>query len=352
MIARAAIGLDGLLAALFRPADPVEQPVDDEPAAAGVRDLRTAWGIGTCGTRSDRTTLTVMALAHNGSVEIYYETFGDPADPTLVLVNGLGSQCINFRTEWCDRFAAKGFQVVRLDNRDVGLSTHFSDVTPDLAGLIAALMAGEPADAPYTLSDMAADVVAVLDALGLEQAHVMGLSMGGMIVQTLAIEHPQRLRSMTSVMSTTGELDVGQPSPEARSRLFAPPATDRESAIANHLAGLRIWGSPGKVDEEAQARFAGEAYDRAFDPAGVGRQIMARHGERLPGRRVARSVHVPTLVMHGSADTLIDPSGGRRTAELIPGARFVLMEGMGHDYPQAYWDEWVELVIDHAIEAN
>ena len=216
-----------------------------------------------------------MALARNGRVEIYYETFGDPADPTLVLVNGLGSQCINFRTEWCDRFAAKGFQVVRMDNRDVGLSTHFSDVTPDLAGLIAALMAGEPVTAPYRLSDMAADVVAVLDALGVERAHVMGLSMGGMIVQTLAIEHPRRLRSMTSVMSTTGELDVGQPSPEARDRLFAPPATDRESAIANHLAGLRIWGSPGKVDEEAQARFAGEAYDRAFDPAGVGRQIMA-----------------------------------------------------------------------------
>jgi pimeloyl-ACP methyl ester carboxylesterase len=292
-----------------------------------------------------------MAFAHNGSVEIYYETFGDPADPTLVLVNGLGSQCINFRTEWCGRFAAKGFQVVRLDNRDVGLSTHVSDVTPDLAGLIAALTAGESAEAPYMLSDMAADVVAVLDALGLEQAHVMGLSMGGMIVQTLAIEHPQRLRSMTSVMSTTGELDVGQSSLEARNRLFAPPATDRQSAIANHLAGLRIWGSPGKVDEEAQARFAGEAYDRAFDPAGVARQIMAvtasgSRADALP------HVHVPTLVMHGSADTLIDPSGGRRTAELIPGARFVLMEGMGHDYPHAYWDEWVELVTDHAVAAS
>src|SRR3954469_15117319 len=292
-----------------------------------------------------------MALAHNGSVEIYYETFGDPADPTLVLVNGLGSQCINFRNEWCDRFAAKGFHVVRMDNRDVGLSTHFSHVKPDLAGLIDALAAGEPADAPYRLSDMAADVVAVLDALGVERAHVMGLSMGGMIVQTLAIEHAGRLRSMTSVMSTTGELDVGQPSPAARDRLFAPPATDRESAIANHLAGLRIWGRPAQVDEEAQARFAGEAYDRAFDPAGVGRQIMAVTASGSRADALAH-VHVPTLVMHGSVDALIDPSGGRRTAELIPGARFVLMEGIGHDYPRAYWDEWVELVTGHAAAAG
>lgn len=201
------------------------------------------------------------------------------------------------------------------------------------------------------LTDMADDVVAVLDALGVERAHVMGLSMGGMIVQTLAIEHPERLRSMTSVMSTTGEHDVGESSPEARERLFAPPATDRESAIANHLAGLRIWGSPGKVDQEAQTRFAGEAYDRAFDPAGVARQIM---GVTASGSRAdaLTRVRIPTLVMHGSADTLIDPSGGRRTAELIPGARFVLLEGMGHDYPQAYWDEWVGLVTDHASSAG
>jgi pimeloyl-ACP methyl ester carboxylesterase len=198
---------------------------------------------------------------------------------------------------------------------------------------------------------MAADVVAVLDALGVERAHVMGLSMGGMIVQTLAIEHPERLRSITSVMSTTGELDVGQPSPEAQARLFAPPATDRASAIANHLAGLRIWGSPGHVDEEAQSAYAGEAFDRAFDPAGVARQLMGitASGARADG---LRQVSVPTLVLHGSADRLIDPSGGRRTAELVPGARFVLMEGMGHDYPRAFWDEWVDLVATHATEAE
>ncbi len=292
-----------------------------------------------------------MAYATNGPVQIYYETFGDPSDPTLVLVNGLGSQCINYRTEWCERFVAQGFQVVRMDNRDVGLSTHFSDVTPDLAGVLAVISSGEPADVPYRLSDMAADVIAVLDTLGVDRAHVMGVSMGGMIVQALAIEYPERLRSIVSVMSNTGEVEYGQPTPEARARLFGPPATNREEAVQNHLAGLRIWGSPGKVDEDAQARFAGEAYDRAFDPAGVGRQMVAITASG-PRADALGHVRVPTLVLHGSADTLITPSGGQRTAELIPGAEFVLLDGMGHDYPVAFWDEWVEVVTAHAAKAD
>jgi pimeloyl-ACP methyl ester carboxylesterase len=292
-----------------------------------------------------------MAYASNGPVQIFYETFGDPSDPTLVLVNGLGSQCINYRTEWCERFVAKGYHVVRMDNRDVGLSTHFTEVAPDVAGVVASIAKGEPADVPYTLSDMAADVIAVLDALGVDRAHVMGLSMGGMIVQTLAIEHPERLRSVTSVMSSTGEPEYGQGTPEARALLFGPPAADRDEAIANHLAELRVWGSPGKVDEAAQARFAGEAFDRAFDPGGVARQMMAvtASGSRA---ETLRDVRVPTLVVHGSADTLIDASGGRRTAELIPDAKFVLLDGLGHDYPVAYWDEWVEIVTEHTADAD
>jgi pimeloyl-ACP methyl ester carboxylesterase len=289
-----------------------------------------------------------MAFAQNGTTSIYYETFGDPADPTLVLVNGLGSQCINYRVEWCQRFVAKGFHVVRMDNRDVGLSTIFDHVEPDLAGMLQAVSEGRTPEVAYTLSDMGADVVAVLDALDVERAHVMGLSMGGMIVQTLAIEHPDRLLTMTSVMSTTGDPDVGQSTPKAQARLFGPGATDRASAIANHLAGLAVWGSPGLVDEERQAQYAGEAFDRSFHPAGVARQII---GVGASGSRAEalRTVSVPTLVLHGSADTLIDPSGGRATAEAIPGARFELIEGMGHDYPEVFWDRWVGLVAEHAL---
>jgi pimeloyl-ACP methyl ester carboxylesterase len=288
-----------------------------------------------------------MAMAHHGDVEIYYETFGSPSQPPLLLVNGLGSQCINYRTEWCERFAAAGFFVIRYDNRDVGLSSKFSDVRPDVAGLVRKLAEGQSVDVPYRLSDMAADGLAVLDDLNIERAHVMGVSMGGMIVQTMALEHPDRLLSLTSVMSTTGDPDVGRSSPEAQKRIMAPPAPDREAYIAGHLAGLRIWGSPACYDEERLSANAAEAYDRCFDPAGTARQMMAIISS---GSRTAAlaSVRVPTLVVHGDADTLVDVSGGRRTADAIPGARFVLLAGMGHDYPPSYWDRIIDLVKAHA----
>ena len=278
-----------------------------------------------------------MATAHNGSVAIHYETFGDPADPALLLVNGLGSQCINYRTEWCELFVAEGFFVIRFDNRDVGLSTHFDGV--------------DPKDVPYTVRDMAADAVAVLDDLGIDRAHALGLSMGGMIVQTLAIEHPDRLLSMTSMMSSTGDADVGLPSEEAKALLFGPPTSDRESYVARQLDGLRIWGSPAHFDEERITAFANEAFDRSFDPAGQARQLMAimRSGSRT---EALGAVTTPALVIHGDADRLVDQSGGRRTAEAIPDARFELVEGMGHDYPPALWPTIVRLVTDHARAAS
>ena len=197
---------------------------------------------------------------------------------------------------------------------------------------------------------MALDALAVLDACGVERAHVMGLSMGGMIAQTLAIEHPERLLSMTSAMSTTGEPEYMRSSPEAYALLTGPPATDRESYIANQIAGLRVWGSPAFADEARWRELAGRAFDRAFTPDGAGRQFFAvgASGSRADG---LRTVTVPTLVIHGSADTLIDPIGGRRTAELVPGARFELIDGMGHDYPPELWSRWVDLVTEHAASA-
>jgi pimeloyl-ACP methyl ester carboxylesterase len=277
-----------------------------------------------------------MPIATNAQCQLYYETFGTTDRPTLLMVNGLGSQCTNYPVEWCERFVSAGFHVIRFDNRDVGLSTHFGDAPLDDRG------------AAYRLIDMADDAVAVLDAAGVERAHVMGLSMGGMIVQQLAIHHRERLESMVSVMSRTGEAEFGQSTAEALAQLTGPPATNRDEAIESHLAGQRIWGSPAFADEERSRATAGRAFDRCFDPGGTRRQFMAVQAsgswaDDLP------NVTTRTLVMHGDSDTLIDVSGGRRTAELIPDARFVEIEGMGHDYPPELWDRWVEEVATFCL---
>jgi pimeloyl-ACP methyl ester carboxylesterase len=270
-----------------------------------------------------------MAHARNGDVQLWYETFGDPADPALLLVNGLGSQCVNFRSEWCERFAAAGFLTIRFDNRDVGLSTSFDDVPP-----------GEVA---YTLGDMAGDAVAVLDALGIDRAHVLGVSMGGMIVQTVAIEHPERVLSLTSVMSSTGDPDVGNPTEDALALITAPAPTTREEYLDRQVQAILTWGSPEWIDEDRIRAWQGEAFDRCFHPAGQTRQMAAI--VTAPSRTEALAkVEVPTLVIHGTADRLVDPSGGVRTAEAVPGARLELIEGMGHDYPPQVWDRIVGLV--------
>lgn len=272
-----------------------------------------------------------MAEAPNGNCTLYYDTFGSPAHPTLLLVNGLGSQCINFDDTWCEMFANEGFHVVRFDNRDVGLSTHF-----------------EGDDAAYTLVDMAGDATAVLDHLGVERAHVCGLSLGGMIVQTMAILHRDRLLSMTSIMSRTGESGYGESTPEALAILIGSPPTDRKSAIDNHIVGQRTWGSPAFADESRWERDAGRAFDRSFDPGGVRRQFLA------VGASSSRSddlplVTTPTLVIHGNADTLIDISGGRRTADLIPGSKLIEIDGMGHDYPPQLWPVLTEHITGFCL---
>jgi pimeloyl-ACP methyl ester carboxylesterase len=273
-----------------------------------------------------------MATATNGDVTIYYETFGDRARPTLLLINGLGSQCLNYATEWCERFADRGYQVIRYDNRDVGLSAKLDGHR-------------------YTLADMATDALAVLDAAGVGRSHIMGCSMGGMIAQRLAIDHTDRLLSMTSVMSRTGEPGYGDSAPDALAYLTGKPAESREQYIEHQVAALRVYGSkPEWIDEDFIRARAAAAYDRCFCPAGVARQMQAviADGSRS---EALRHLRLPVLVLHGSRDTLIAPSGGRQTADVIPGARYVKIEGMGHDYPRAVWDTWVAIWADFADAA-
>jgi len=278
--------------------------------------------------------VTDVPFAEHDHVSIYYDTFGHVDDPCLLLVNGLGSQCINFHDDWCAMFADRGLHVVRFDNRDVGLSTKFDEWPTG------------PHGAAYTISDMAADGMVVLDALQVKRAHVMGLSMGGTIAQTMAIEHPHRLITMTSVMSTTGEPEFQRSTRQAAELLLAPPAHDREGYIQQWIDGLREWGSPEFADEARWRRDAERAFDRCFHPSGPTRQYLAVMASEPRAERL-RHVTVPTLVIHGDKDTLIDAIGGQRTAELIPGARFEVIEGMGHDYPPQLWPRWVDLVVGH-----
>ena len=292
-----------------------------------------------------------MPVATNGSVELYYETFGDPKGEALLLVNGLGSQCINYDVALCERFVERGFFVIRFDNRDVGMSSKFEDFTPRVADVIAAIRDGRDPDVPYRLSDMAGDAVAVLDANGVESAHVVGMSLGGMIVQQMAIDHAKRCTSMTSIMSTTGDRDVGQASAEVAALFFGPPGTDRASVIARRQALDLLCTSPDHYDADRIAQRVGDAYDRCFCPRGVARQLVAvsASGSRT---NALRSVRVPTLVIHGEADTLIDISGGIRTAESIRSARFLAIAGMGHDLAPFFWDTIVEAITEHARVAN
>ena len=282
--------------------------------------------------------MTLEARASAGAVELAYEAFGAPADPPVLLIMGLGTQMIAWPDEFCARLAADGRFVVRFDNRDAGRSTHLHDAPePD----VRAAFAGDTSSASYTLSDMAADGVGLLDALGLDGAHVVGASMGGMIAQALAIEHPSRVRSLTSIMSTTGDRWVGGPTEAALGVLLAPPPRSREDAVERAVAAQRVIGSPGfALDEAAIRERAGLAYDRGYDAKGVARQLLAvlASPDRTP--RLG-GVRVPTLVLHGAEDPLVDVSGGRATAAAIAGAELVVIPGMGHDLPRQAWPQIV-----------
>jgi len=275
-------------------------------------------------------------------LELEYDTFGDPANPPLVLVMGLGAQMITWEPGFCELLAAKGFHVVRFDNRDVGLSSYLDDLpVPDLA----AILAGDTSSAPYLLSDFADDTVGLFDALGFERAHVVGASMGGMIVQQLAIDHPDRLLSVTSIMATTGDRAVGRPEPWALAILMRAPAETREQAIADAAAAFRSLGSPAYPDtEEFLTAKATALYDRAQYPAGALRHsaAIAASGDRT---EALRRVRLPVVVVHGDADPLVNISGGKATADAIPDAELVVIPGMGHNLPHPVWPEVVEAIV-------
>jgi pimeloyl-ACP methyl ester carboxylesterase len=245
--------------------------------------------------------------------------------------------------ELCEAFVDRGFHVVRFDNRDVGLSTRCDGTDIDVVTSMMAALAGGPVEAPYHLTDMAADAWGLLDHLGIERAHLFGQSMGGMIVQQMAIDRPDRVLSLTSHMSTTGDPDVGHASPEAVTVLLEPSPPEREAYIDRSVADAAVLSGPVHFDEAWARQKAAMAYDRAYYPEGVGRQLLAVLS--APSRSAAlRRLDLPALVVHGEIDPLIHVSGGERTAEVLRGSEFLRLEDTGHDLPRYYWSTVVEHV--------
>ena len=291
-----------------------------------------------------------VSTTNPDTIEIEFETFGSPDDPTLLLVMGFTAQLIAWDTAFCRQLAERGHHVIRYDNRDCGLSTKLDGQVVDPMAVMQAKLAGEPVPpTPYTLSDMSNDAFGLLDALGIERAHVLGASMGGMIVQTMAIEHPERVLSLTSVMSSPGDPRAGAPTKEALDVLLSAPPTERAAYIANS-ARTAVWASKKHVDLDHLAARAAAAYDRSFYPEGAPRQLAAIYAS---GDRSAalHDVRVPTLVIHGRDDTLIQPDGGQQTAAAIPVASLLLLANMGHDLPEPLWPTLIDAVISHTSHA-
>jgi len=284
----------------------------------------------------------MRAPAHG--VELEYETFGARDDPVLLLIAGYAMQLIFWDVELCAMLADRGLFVIRFDNRDCGLSTHLGDQSYPVLQAMADRLAGrEPPPAPYSVVDMANDAFAVLDAEEVESAHVMGASMGGMIAQVMAIECPERLRSLISVMSSTGEPEYGQGTPSTLAALLGPPPTDRAQYVEHLLRIARAAGTKTHADDARTRARASTAFDRAFSPAGSSRQFAALSS--ASGRADdLRSLRVPTLVVQGAQDTLVGPSGGERTAALVPGARLLVLDEAGHDLPVVVWPRLVDAI--------
>lgn len=280
--------------------------------------------------------------AKSGDLDIVYEDFGDEGDPAVLLIMGLGAQLLLWRKEFCEKLVNQGLRVIRFDNRDVGLSSKLPGAHSGapLVPRMARSLIGVKSPAAYTLEDMADDAAALLDHLGLDRAHIVGGSMGGMIAQVFAARHAARTRSLGVIFSSNNQALLPPPGPRQLLSLLQKPAdTSREAVIANAVRLTRIIGSPGYPVAEDKARAdALESYQRSYYPAGVGRQFAAILGSGSL-RHYNRQTSAPTVVIHGRADKLMRPSGGRAVARAIPGARLVLFDGMGHELPEPLWDD-------------
>ena len=289
------------------------------------------------------------ARAPANGIELCYEIFGEAHDPAILLIMGLGAQMIVWDDDFCIELASRGYRVIRFDNRDIGESTRFTEaVKIDLPALMMMQMRGERIPAPYLLRDMADDAAGLLDAVGIRSAHIVGASMGGMIAQELAIRHPSRVLTLTSIMSHPGDPHLPPPTPEAAAVLMAPPPKSEAEYLEAHAKTWRVLRGPGFPLDEAKDRVqAARAFARGLNPPGVARQLLAifASGDRTGA---LASVKMPTLVIHGAADPLVKVEGGKATAAAIPGARLLIIEGMGHAVPIPMWPQIIGAIAAHA----
>jgi len=284
-------------------------------------------------------------------ISIEYESFGSSSNPTILLIMGLGMQMIAWPEPFCRELASRGYQVIRYDNRDTGFSTKFDgQVAPGVASLLFRSVLRLPIRVPYTLRDMADDAAGLLDAIGVEAAHIIGASMGGMIAQNFAVSYPQRVSSLTSIMSTSGHRSLPGADPLVTRHLFwtRPSGNNREAVISHNMRTIELIGSPAyPVDEEARREMTSTSFDRCYFPSGFTRHVAAivHDGDR---RNRLRTIAAPTLVIHGREDPLVPLAGGIDTAEHIPGAHLEVIDGMGHNFPVELWPKIIDLIVDHA----
>lgn len=290
------------------------------------------------------------AVVKANGIDIIYDAFGDPSSMPLLLIMGLGRQMISWDHEFCASLSERGYYVIRFDNRDAGLSTSFNDAgIPNFSEIINAMSKGENIPVPYNLPDMADDTAGLIDALGMDSAHIVGASMGGMIAQVIGISHPEHVRTITSIMSTTGDPNLPTPAPEAMKLLLTPTPTDREGYIEYSVPAAWTLSGPGyPIDEDRIREKAAEVYDRSFNPAGFARQYAAvlASGSR---KEQLKTLAIPTLVIHGDSDPLVPVEHGIDTARTIPGAKLVILKGMGHDLPPAAWPKIIDEIGGHAV---